>query len=280
MDALISFDGFADVANNLINKVSDVVGWTVNHSTPKREALSTYIESVKAMDIGPLEKAAYISEAKKVIKAYQNQNKIIEQAVQYLKPSAQAEKMSDDWIAQFMNKAGCVYDKDFQVIWGKILAEECNEPGSIPKALLHVLEQMDNQHAKTFSLICSLSVCVDTIKGREYHPVIPFYKYKDFFTDMGLAYDDLVDLKAIGLVETDFPIIGGSAFETNELVTRMIMYFGRSYSVPVERNTLPVGNVIYTRIGHALCRAVGQQEVANFFDDCCLPYWRQFEGKS
>ena len=73
MESLISFDGIADVGNNLINKVADVVGWMVNHSTPKREALSTYIEGVKSMDLSPLEKAAYIGNAKKVLKEYQNQ---------------------------------------------------------------------------------------------------------------------------------------------------------------------------------------------------------------
>lgn len=275
MESLISFDGISDVGNNLINKVAGAVGWMVNHSTPKREALSTYIEGVKAMDISPLEKAAFISDATRIIKAYKNQNDIIQQAVQYLKPSAQAEKMSDDWIAQFMDKAGRVYDADFQIIWGKILAEEANEPGSIPKAVLYILEQMDKDRAEIFSIVCAFSVCLSTDAGEEYYPIIPFRQYKSFFEDNGLTYDGLVDLKAIGLIEMDFPMIGNNAFIAGGLVNPVVRYFGHTYRFADGTESVPVGNVIFTRVGHALCRAVGQQEQESFFENCCIPFWER-----
>ena len=67
IDSLISFEGAADVINNLVDKLSSAVGWIATHSTPKREALSTYIAEVQTMDIDPLEKAALISNAKRSI---------------------------------------------------------------------------------------------------------------------------------------------------------------------------------------------------------------------
>ncbi len=44
--------------------------------------------------------------------------------------SANLQKIEDDWLEQFMVKAGRISSKEFQWIWGKTLARECNNPGS------------------------------------------------------------------------------------------------------------------------------------------------------
>ena len=54
MDSLVSFEGAADVLNNLINKISDAVGWGGTHSTPQREAVSTYIQEIQNSNYDPL----------------------------------------------------------------------------------------------------------------------------------------------------------------------------------------------------------------------------------
>lgn len=68
---------------------------------------------------------------------------IVQIVLKNLQESANPQKVEDDWLEQFMNKAGCISSKEFQWIWGKILARECNDPGNIPFALLHTLERMD-----------------------------------------------------------------------------------------------------------------------------------------
>ncbi len=279
LKALISFDGLSDVANNLINKVSDAAGWSVNHSTPKREGLSIYIEEVQKMDISPLEKAAYISNAKRIMKEYRNQHDVIAQAIQRLTPDAQPQLVSDDWIAQLMDKTRLVSESDFQAIWGAILAEECNRPGSIPKALLHVLSQMDRQHAESFALVCSLSVKAITDLGVEYSPVIPFYEYEDFFKKVGLNYDILVDLSSIGLIKMDVVALASSLFVVEQIQSPNVRYFDHTYVLPEGVTRLPVGGVIFSRVGLALCKAIGQQEIDGFFESCCVPFWKSREQK-
>ena len=135
MDSLISFEGAADVINNLVDKLSGAVGWIATHNSPKREALSTYIAEVQKMDIDPLEKAALISNAKRSIKEYTNQQNVVKNALCRMDSNSRPEAVEDDWIAQLMDKVRLVSDANFQAIWGAILASECNEPGSIPKAL-------------------------------------------------------------------------------------------------------------------------------------------------
>lgn len=65
MDSLVSFDGAADIINNLINKISDATGWIATHSTPRREAINTYIQEIQDSNYDPTTKAALISNAKK-----------------------------------------------------------------------------------------------------------------------------------------------------------------------------------------------------------------------
>ena len=77
MKSLISFDGFSDVANNLIDKISNAVGWVVSHDTPKKIAVDTYIKDIQESNFDAITKASLISRAKKTIKEYCNQRDIV-----------------------------------------------------------------------------------------------------------------------------------------------------------------------------------------------------------
>lgn len=129
MNSLIDFDAIGDVVINLTNRLSEGVGWIANRETPQKAAIHTYIEEIQKSDHPPLIKAALISNAKKTIKEYCNQNNIVQIAVQSLEEKAKPEMIEEDWLAQFMDKARLVSSEGFQLIWGKILAGECNEPG-------------------------------------------------------------------------------------------------------------------------------------------------------
>ena len=166
--SILDIDGAADVANNLLDKLGTAVGWGVNRETPERIAIATYIEDIKNSDYDSLLKAALISQAKKTIKEYCNQKDVVGFAINELREGANPQKVDDDWIALFMNQARLISDEVFQSIWGKILAEECNDNNSIPKKLLYTLAQMDREDAETFTTLCSLAVKVDD----EYEPII------------------------------------------------------------------------------------------------------------
>lgn len=86
-------------------------------------------------------KAALISNARKIVKEYCNQKNIVSIAIQSVKSNAKPENIDDDWLAQFMDKARLVSAEEFQLIWGKILANECNHPGCVPRALLEILPE-------------------------------------------------------------------------------------------------------------------------------------------
>ena len=98
MDELINFDALGDIVVNLTNKLAECVGWIVNRETPKKLAVSTYIKDIQESNYDPVTKAALISNAKKIIKEYCNQNDIVKNAIQSLQKQAEPEKVEDDWI--------------------------------------------------------------------------------------------------------------------------------------------------------------------------------------
>ena len=112
------FSGISDVANNLINKLSDCVGWCANRETPKKIAISTYIADIQKSNRDPLVKAALISNAKKILKEYCNQYDIINIAINSLKEDSTPESIDEDWISIFMDRARLVSSEEFKLIWG------------------------------------------------------------------------------------------------------------------------------------------------------------------
>ena len=272
MENLIDMEGLANVLNNLIDKVSAAVGWVATHDTPNRVAVETYIQEIQNSNYDPITKAALISQAKKSIKEYCNQQNILDIATRALTPTAKPEEIEDDWIAQFMDKARLVSDAEFQMLWGNILAGECNAPGSIPKGLLHIMEQMDKDMATAFMAVAAVSVYIEEEK-REYFPMIDGASTEDVRQKTGISYDDLLNLQAVGLIETHFAGAVRRVYITAEVTPVVMHYFDEAYRLRSGQKTFGIGKVVYTKAGQALCRAVSPQKIEGFFEKYCIPVW-------
>lgn len=275
MQNLISFDGLADVANNLINKISSAVGWIATHNTPNRVAIETYISDIQNSSFDPLTKAVLINNARKTIKEHRNSSEIVEIALHALSPSANPNGVDDDWLAQFMDKARLVSDKEFQILWGNILAEECNEPGSIPKSLLHIMEQIDKDMAEAFVKIASVSVWYEYNGERIYIPIITGNTFDEYYKNLGIQYGDLIELQSVGLIEQDFGPNESSFEEVPNFTPIVIHYYNHEYTIPNNKKKFATGNVVYTGAGAALCKTITVAEVEGFFEKRCIPFWEK-----
>ena len=266
--SLINFDGAADVINNLIDKLADGASWIANHETPKRVAIDTYISDIQKSDYEPIIKAALISSAQKSIKEYCNQNKIVNIAMSSVEENAKPQNIDNDWIAQYMDKIRLVSDEEFQMIWGKILATECNQPNTIPRVLLHTLERMDREDAEAFTTLCSLAVMVED----EYAPIILQKRFNEY-QKFGITYNEIVSLGSLGLIETDFGVnAAGYSLASKEKVA-VVKYFENEYTFISEKKNVNVGNVIFTKSGLALRKAITVQAVEGFWEEFCKPLW-------
>lgn len=275
MESLISIDGAADVANNLVNKLASAVGWIATHPTPNRTAVETYIRDIQNSDYDAVTKAALISNARKIIREYSNKNEIVKIALQVISPMGKPEAVDDDWLAQFMDKARLVSDQQFQILWGNILAEECNTPGSIPKALLHIMEQMDKDMAESFVKVASVSVWYEHEGRKIYTPIITGEVLDEYYRSLGLKYGDLLELQSVGLIKMDFGIAESSYVQRPEFAPIVVHYYDQEYTICDDAQEFCVGNVVLTGSGQALCGTIVVSKIEGFFEERCIPFWER-----
>lgn len=263
--SLFDMDGMSEVTNNLINKLFQSVGWVVMHPTPKKIATQQYIEDIKNKDYDPLTKAALISNAEKSIKEYSNQYNILQIAMQSLNENSHPEQVDEDWLSIFMDKTRLVSNNEFQNIWGKILATECNRCGSIPRSLLYVLSQMDREDAEAFTILCSLSINVED----DYTPFVVIRRF-DEYKKWGINYDKMLNLSSLGLIEMDLgPLAIGYSIEC-DINPAKVKYYDNEYQFD-NQNSVSVGGIIYTKTGQALFNAINVDKCETFWEDYVLP---------
>lgn len=272
MQSLINIDGngLKDVLIDLNDKLATAVGWIANKETPEKIAINTYIKEIQEKNYDPVTKAALISNAKKIIKGYYNQSNIVEIARSSLQNNADPQKLEDDWLARFMDKAQLVSSEEFQWIWGKNLARECNEPGSIPPALLYTLEKMDREDAEAFTALCRISVSVE----KDASPIVIRERFAEYEELVGITFDKIVSLTALGLIETDLAAVSaGYKMEIDPLPNKII-YYDMEKELKDKRD-LQVGNVLFTKAGQALYWAIDAEKVEGFWENYCIPFWEK-----
>lgn len=275
MNELINFDGLGEIIVNFTNKLADGIGWIANKETSEKLAINTYIKEIQEKDYDPVTKAALISNAKQIIKEYCNQNDIVKIAMQSLQSDAKSENVEDDWLGRFMDRAKLVSSQEFQWIWGKILARECNKPGSIPLVLLYALERMDKEDAEAFTALCRTAV---KFEG-DYAPIIIGSKLDEYKSLIGINLDKLLNLNALGLIEMSLePLSSGYALEAEKIPAKVI-YFDKEYEISKEKD-ISMGNVVFTKSGQALCQSIDVDKIEGFWETYCLPFWENNTGEN
>lgn len=278
--SILDFQPLADVANNLIDKLSLAVGWFFTRESLKDQALTTYVDEIKNSNDPPLVKAAKINAAKKTIKEYMNQVNIVDVALQNITDSNRINDVDNDWLALFMDMARIISSEEFQLIWGKILAEECNEPGCIPKGALSILQRMDKDDAYTLAKLASLTVniCGDDT------PYVVDSVFRDVNSDTniykraGITFDDLTQLEALGIIRID---LGGYrdayAVSVDEKFRNRIeiRYFDEEMIVESYITEVPAGSALYTKDGKGLYRALQPRKVEGFWEQLIVPILKQ-----
>ncbi len=279
MNELVTTAGLqvvSQAAKHLINKLSSAVGWTASQKTDEELAREIYIEDIKKSNLPSLQKAAFVSNATKIIKEYTNQHNIVKYAIENMEQSAHPEEIQDDWLFTFMDKARLISDEEFQLIWGYILAKECMEPNSIPKSLLSTLEKMDKIDAETFSALCKFSPYIVEDNKKTFTTIIVYSKIDEFYSKFGITFETLSDLQSLGLIQFNpqgsvfSPDV--TAYVCNSPQSPIVLhYFDEIFTFPNDIYEVPLGNVLYTKSGHALCKAIKAEKDKDFFKAYCIP---------
>lgn len=239
----------AGVVNHFIDKISGALEWMVSPKNMKPaiiEANKSIIEEIaNRQDINPIERAAIVSNYRKIVKEYKNQVDIMRLAVEHLTPNAEPEKVSDDWVTFFFEKSKKVNDEYMKMIWGKILAGEFNEPNTYTKQLLHTMSIMDSNIAKRFQKI--RSSCFYN------PPILLAFMYRTNSEDiknikrydkMKIFIYDLRELDSLGLIQYRF-----SDFHTLVIRNKVFYYGNKRIRFETNKRTIALGNVALTSVG-------------------------------
>lgn len=145
-------DGVQKIADDVIEKTGNVLEWV---NQPKEEARGYLIDLIKKdTEITPQEKAALIYNSRKFTREYCNSKKIYEQAKSHFNPHTQEDRVDDDWLHFFFDKAEKVSNESMQIIWANLLAGEFNKQGTISRKLIHIISIMDVHSARSFQTFC------------------------------------------------------------------------------------------------------------------------------
>lgn len=248
-------------SNSLGKALYDHIGLMM---LPEKEALELMIDEFKkSNDPLPL-KVVKIKNVRKIRKEWENQYDIYKIAQDDLDAHPEQDHSEDvdaEWLSRFMDSCKHVCSDDIKLIWGKLLAEECMKPDSVPTRLVHILSNLDRQSAQAFFTICNL--CLED--SELYFTPIIFHK-QDFFRNLGLSFIILSELDSIGLIRFA-PSVQHAISSDDPLITEYehdFIYNSSIYSVKSNKSLIRIGDVLLTEAGQALCRSIPRQVNSEF----------------
>ena len=231
---------------------------------PEKEALELMIDEFKNSDDPLPLKVVKIKNVRKIYKEWENQHDIYKIAQDDLDAHPEQDHSEDvdaEWLSRFMDSSKHVCSNDVKLIWGKLLAEECMKPDSVPTRLVHILSNLDRKSAQAFFTICNL--CLED--SELYFTPIIFHK-QDFFRNLGLSFIILSELDSIGLIRFA-PTVQHAISSDDPLITEYehdFIYNSSIYSVKSNKSLIRIGDVLLTEAGQALCRIIPRQVNSEF----------------
>ena len=255
-----AFTATGSVVEKVIDKMSNFFVWMINPKQNKKyqlEAEAYLIEKIKNDDNMPeLAKAVAISNVRKIIKEYSNQANILSIAIGSIDENAEPENLEDDWIAYFWEKAKVISREDIAILWGQILAKEINAPGTVSKALVHILSIIDYKDAITFVKLANFSVLV----GDEYQVIVFNDRFHTLYSEYGLSSNDLISLEEAGLVQNSIVL-----YELELDEDEKVIYFDNEIELNNARR-ICIGNTLLTKAGRELMSIITNKRKIDKFE--------------
>ena len=121
-----------------------------------------------------------------------------------------------------------------------------------------------------FIALCSLAVNVDG----EYQPIIWCHRLEEY-KKWGITFDKIISLVALGLVEANLGPFATEYVIESESNSIKVLYFDSEYEMEKGTRKVRVGNVLFTKSGLALHKAISVEKKEGFWEEYCLPMWRK-----
>ena len=257
---------------NVQNKVVGMMGMLFPYAGLTKKAVDMYIEEIEKSEMSPEAKVFSIVNARKTIKKIKNQKSIADIAMNNAKEGtdfSDKSGVSEEWLERFMDSAGFVSAEEIQMIWGKILVNEFENPGTTPPNMIRILSEITPNLAMAFKKICSMKIWIcplseqEEIVGAFQKVFVPYKKNENQLREIGISFDILNELETLGVLKLE--TIGGyitQGIENN----KVLICVGDKLEMICERNddNIPIGNVILTSVGEALQKITDSEEIPQY----------------
>lgn len=134
------------------------------------------------------------------------------------------------------------------------------------------LNKLNNKirDAEAFTALCRISVSVE----KDASPIVIRERFAEYEELVGITFDKIVSLTALGLIETDLAAVSaGYKMEIDPLPNKVV-YYDMEKELKDKRD-LQVGNVLFTKAGQALYWAIDAEKVEGFWENYCIPFWEK-----
>lgn len=259
---------------NVLNKSVGVMGMLFPFAGLKQKAVEMYVEDIEKSDLPAETKVFMVLNTKKTFKKIKNQKAIAEIAMENAKQGTDFSEdsgVSEEWLDRFMDSAGFVSSEEIQWIWGKILANEFERPGSTPPNMIRILSEITPELASAFRYICSMRIWIlplnenGDIQGEFQELFVPYNKNNEKFRECGVSFNVLNELETLGVIR--FESLSGyiSTGITND---KVLICVGDKLDVIEEyrKGELPIGNVMLTSVGEALKPITDSVEISDYYE--------------
>lgn len=259
---------------NVLNKSIGVMGMLFPFAGLKQKAVEMYVEDIEKSDLPAETKVFMVLNMKKTFKKIKNQKAIAEIAMENAKQGTDFSEdsgVSEEWLDRFMDSAGFVSSEEIQWIWGKILANEFERPGSTPPNMIRILSEITPELASAFRYICSMRIWIlplnenGDIQGEIQELFVPYNKNDEKFRECGVSFNVLNELETLGVIR--FESLSGyiSTGITND---KVLICVGDKLDVIEEyrKGKLPIGNVMLTSVGEALKSITDSVEISDYYE--------------
>jgi len=263
-NSLINLGEISKPATVLIEKVSDALGGYFKPYQIKRvakaEAEAAIIKAKNQIEITSLEQRAVQRFVSEEAKKQENIEAITSKALPGLNEDSDPEDIEDDWIVNFFDKCRLISNEDMQNLWSKVLSGEANSPGRYSKRTVNFLSSLDKSDAELFKNLCGFAWQIGDIV-----PIV-LNTDNDIYQKKGVNFSSLKHLDEIGLITfnnlTGFKKIGFTK-------KARVLYYGTFIDLEFPKdkeNELPVGKVMFSKIGQELAAICGSKPVEDFIE--------------
>ena len=239
----------------------------------KKRAVDMYVEEIEKSNLSMEAKIYCLSNAKKMFKRMKNQYEIAEIAINNAVPEtdfSENSKVNEEWLDRFMDSAKFVSREDVQIIWGKILAREFENPGETPPNMIRILAEITPELALTFKKVCSMTVFLSKIMNIEETSealktvFVPYNKNREYLSEQGIQFSQLKELETLGLLR--FETVAGYVLTFSENNVLMLINDQLKIVSGYKTNQFPIGNIMLTEAGKVLSEVIPTEKMPGYYD--------------